>query len=239
MHVNLPFREPLGPRQKIENNMDSSDVASEKTSLASMESIYEEEKKGRGENISGDSLEIQDISVFESAAKRMKESRRGVLVIGGSANPKDALMSAKVAKVLGWAVLADVTSGLRVGINGGNADLNVVKCCDYLLCSAEAAERFSPDCIVQLGSRIVSKRLCKFLDDAAAADEVSFIVVDPSPRNFDPSHVVSHRIQCSVDVFANALLEAEILSAPDDKSTTQKHSLRVGKSFRMYFRDAF
>ena len=125
----------------------------------------------RGENISGDSLEIQDISVFESAAKRMKESRRGVLVIGGSANPKDALMSAKVAKVLGWAVLADVTSGLRVGINGGNADLNVVKCCDYLLCSAEAAERFSPDCIVQLGSRIVSKRLCKFLDDAAAADD--------------------------------------------------------------------
>ena len=47
VHVNLLFREPLGPRQKIENNMDSSDVASEKTSLASMESIDEEEKKVR------------------------------------------------------------------------------------------------------------------------------------------------------------------------------------------------
>ena len=229
VHVNLPFREPLGPRQKIENNMDSSDVASEKTSLASMESIDEEEKKVRGENISGDSLEIQDISVFESAAKRMKESRRGVLVIGGSANPKDALMSAKVAKVLGWAVLADVTSGLQVGINGGNADLNVVKCCDYLLCSAEAAERFSPDCIVQLGSRIVSKRLCKFLDDAAAADDVSFIVVDPSPRNFDPSHVVSHRIQCSRDVFANALLEAEILSASEEQKYYAKTFVACGE----------
>ena len=29
VHVNLPFREPLGPRLKIENIMDSSDVASE------------------------------------------------------------------------------------------------------------------------------------------------------------------------------------------------------------------
>ena len=159
----------------------------------------------------------------------MKESRRGVLVIGGSANPKDALMSAKVAKVLGWAVLADVTPGLRVGINGGNADLNVVKCCDYLLCSAEAAERFSPDCIVQLGSRIVSKRLCKFLDDAAAADDVSFIVVDPSPRNFDPSHVVSHRIQCSRDVFANALLEAEILSASEEQKYYAKTFVACGE----------
>ena len=54
----------------------------------------------------------------------------------------------------------------------------------------------------------MSKRLCKFVDDAAAADDVSFIVVDPSPRNFDPSHVVSHRIQCSRDVFANALLKS-------------------------------
>ena len=169
----------------------------------------------------------------------MKESRRGVLVIGGSANPKDALMSAKVAKVLGWAVLADVTSGLRVGINGGNADLNVVKCCDYLLCSAEAAERFSPDCIVQLGSRIVSKRLCKFLDDAAAADEVSFIVVDHSPRNFDQvmwCHIVSNVLGTSLQTLC---WKQRYYRLQMSKSTTQKHSLRVGKSFRMYFRDAF
>ena len=218
VHINLPFREPLGPRQKIENNVDNSDDASEEASLRTVEIIKEDEKKVRGENISGDSLEIQDFSIFESAARRMKESKRGVLIIGGSANPKDALMSAKVAKVLGWAVLADVTSGLRVGVNGSSADVNIVKCCDYLLCSAEAVERFSPDCIVQLGSRIVSKRLCKFVDDAAAADDVSFIVVDPSPRNFDPSHVVSHRIQCSRDVFANALLKSG-LSSPSDEQT--------------------
>jgi isochorismate synthase / 2-succinyl-5-enolpyruvyl-6-hydroxy-3-cyclohexene-1-carboxylate synthase / 2-succinyl-6-hydroxy-2,4-cyclohexadiene-1-carboxylate synthase / o-succinylbenzoate synthase len=229
VHVNLPFREPLGPRQKIENNVNNSDGASEKMSLATMESIKEEVKKVRGDTISDDSLEIQDFSVFESAANQMKESKRGVLIIGGSANPKDALMSAMAAKVLGWAVLADVTSGLRVGVNGSPTNLNVVKCYDYLLCSAEAVERFSPDCIVQLGSRIVSKRLCKFVDDAAAADNVSYIVVDPSPRNFDPSHVVSHRIQCSRDVFASAILKAELSSPSDEQKYYAKTFVACGE----------
>ena len=198
VHINLPFRDPLGPMQNVESNSNNASDISSKSTL--QEITLEDEKMNSS---SGDSLEIQDFSVFESAVERMKKSKKGVLVIGGSASSKDALMSAKCAKLLGWAVLADVTSGLRVGVD--SSDLNIVKCFDYLLCSSEAVERFSPDCIVQLGSRIVSKRLCKFIDDAAKENNASFIVVDPSPRNFDPSHVVTHRIQCSRDVFATEL----------------------------------
>lgn len=61
--------------------------------------------------------------------------------------------------------------------------------------------------LVQIGSRITSKRICQFLEECAP---FSYIMVDKHPLRHDPSHIVTHRIQTTIFDFVGCLLKATV-----------------------------
>lgn len=66
--------------------------------------------------------------------------------------------------------------------------------------------------LVQIGSRITSKRVCQILEECAP---FSYIMVDKHPLRHDPSHIVTHRIQTTIFDFVSCLLKATV---PHSKS---------------------
>ena len=93
---------------------------------------------------------------------------RGLLVVGELSNPDDVLAVTLLGKCLGWPIVADVLSGLRLHSNGNWAirevRSSIVSYIDHiLLLGQDYWPTVKPDVIVQVGSHLTSKRLCQFL----------------------------------------------------------------------------
>ncbi|MCZ7630446.1 MAG: 2-succinyl-5-enolpyruvyl-6-hydroxy-3-cyclohexene-1-carboxylic-acid synthase [Microthrixaceae bacterium] len=110
--------------------------------------------------------------------------RRGGLVAGARASRCDEERSAILdfAAALGWPVLADASSGLRVPSEV------VVDCFDAIL-RAGAFDQERPEVVIRLGGLLASKATNQWLSDVAGFN----IAVDRHGRCPDPAGVLSQR----------------------------------------------
>ena len=126
-----------------------------------------------GAFVDGDGPPAGD-GVFGELAALVRSARRGILVVAGGGDATDALAAAAIAETLGWAVVADAASGVRVRgrAAAGRATASsstassstassswspasagcphVVDCADLMLVSPEVREFFRPDVVVQI-----------------------------------------------------------------------------------------
>ncbi len=132
--------------------------------------------------------------VAELAARRP----RGLLVAGRLADAEARAAVAGLADVLGWPLLPDVTSGLRLDSRPGTA----VPYHDVLLGSSEFMRRHPIEAVIHLGGRWTSRRLPDHLEAAPPKD---YVVVDEHPDRQDPIHRATRRFQLPVAEFCRAL----------------------------------
>jgi 2-succinyl-5-enolpyruvyl-6-hydroxy-3-cyclohexene-1-carboxylate synthase len=119
----------------------------------------------------------------------VRSTRRGLVVAGPTGTPDGGPEILRLAKALGWPVLADVQSPLRFGANAGDWTIPG----DAVLLSTRFASRHRPDTILRIGGRPVSKRIARFIAESGAAHHV---VVQDHPLREDPDHGVTLRIEC-------------------------------------------
>ena len=99
-------------------------------------------------------VEIQDL------VKLMQATTNGVLVVGQLKSPLEINAVIKLAERLNWAVFADIQSGLRL-----HQDFpNLIHYFDRLLLTNGVSKLEQLDPIVQIGSRIVSPQLLKWIE---------------------------------------------------------------------------
>ncbi len=122
-------------------------------------------------------------------------AQRGVIVAGAARNQRESEAMLACAKRLGWPVLPDIRSGLRLGAGRGG----LIRMADHVLLSDAVAKAMAPDVILHLGGRITSKRIMRFAADGKA----TIVHVSPSPVRLDPDHRVSAHIVA--DITADAL----------------------------------
>ena len=205
VHLNCAFREPLGP-QRV-----AWDSAKALKGLERWEQSSAPFTVGASSSLSLLSGTDDDDDAWRSALSRITSAKRGLLVIGGGASAADAMAATSIARTLGWAVAADATSGARVG--AANVDtVRIVPMIDYVLVEPTTHDALRPDVILQLGSRLTSKRLCQFLEASAINCGAEWVVVEPSARRLDPAHCVSVRVESSM-AHAAAVLEHALLSS--------------------------
>lgn len=115
---------------------------------------------------------------------RLQAARRGLLVVGELMDPRDAADAVALGAALGWPVVTDVLSGLRVGLQQAPTDawpacgtsssqqehssssrgVCLVHHMDLLLLGEVSWwGALQPDVVVQLGRHLTSKRLAQFL----------------------------------------------------------------------------
>ncbi|XP_025816542.1 protein PHYLLO, chloroplastic isoform X5 [Panicum hallii] len=137
----------------------------------------------------------------------IEKAEQGLLLVGALHTDDDMWAVALLAKHLSWPIATDILSGLRLRkvVNLFplfDKSILFIDHIDQILLSDSAKNWISPDVIVQIGSRITSKRVGMFLETCSPS---SYILIDRHPCRHDPSHVVTHRIQASVVEFAASL----------------------------------
>ena len=113
-------------------------------------------------------------------------SRRGIVVAGEGIADLDEV--SEWLNRLGWPIIADPRSGLRI-LEDRIADAPVVSTADPILRSSVMQERLRPDVVVRIGEPPVSKVVNAWL----ATSRVAYVALSRRPVVTDPDRVVTHR----------------------------------------------
>ena len=214
VHLNLPFREPLG------GEADGTDVAGylggvEDRAVAGPRLM----KPDRVDADSNWDWVLAPGGAFTSDDARAPDERyppphaeRGVIVVGDlrSEDTKPLVWGGglrEVATHLGWPILPDVRAPAffrRSDRFALSADAPVVPNVDLVLTSPAFCERQRPDYVLHLGGRVVSKRLSRFLSDSQPA---RYVQVSMDPRRQDPNGIVTDVVRLPVPRHVKSLVQ--------------------------------
>jgi len=139
-------------------------------------------------------LTLSSLAV-EHWAKKLMHSEKGVIVVGSLATSRSLKSIFTLAEHLDWPILPDILSGIR----SEGMHPNVISHYEMVLKSAPPAP---PDSILHFGDRLVSKPLLKWMESSAPS--LNVLVAD-HPHRHDPTHSLTHRIQCDPTLFCEQL----------------------------------
>mgnify|MGYP001968777946 CR=1 FL=1 len=254
VHVNCQFRDPLGPSavewdaRRDFRGLDGWERGSAPFTAGAPHASSSSSSSSSSLSSSSSSSSFADLSEL---AALIRSARKGLLVVAGGGDASSALAAAELARTLGWAVVADAASGLRV--KGGafsslHSSLNstlrsshdlewsaasaecpgLVNTLDLMLVSDEIREYVAPDVILQLNPRVTSKRVQQMLEFAAMERGAAWACVAASERRADPGHCVSLHVACDVPRVAEGL--ARLLDDVDSDSADGRYGGRYGAS---------
>jgi 2-succinyl-5-enolpyruvyl-6-hydroxy-3-cyclohexene-1-carboxylate synthase len=168
VHVNLPYREPLVPAgNRIEVADDSVDGAASGT------------RPGEGPPPNDN-----DIGEFVGEVARVEH---GFLYLGGLRCPSRSLL--ELGERLGWPVIAEPTSGLRVP--------GTLSAGQFLLANGGFTREHTPDLVVQFGAAPTSRAALAFVGGAPR-----LVIVDPDDIVADPNRRAERRVVAAAEQLA-------------------------------------
>ncbi len=153
---------------------------------------------------------------------------RGLIVAGRLASREQGEAVVELAEALGWPLLPDIGSQIRLGPSSPN----VIAHYDALLASEDFAGAHAPETVLHVGGRALSKRLEKFL---AAGRPDPYVVVRENPFRLDPSHRVTHSVEADVVDFCASLGNALARKPPENGwlSAWREASDGVGRALNL------
>ncbi|MBA2533699.1 MAG: 2-succinyl-5-enolpyruvyl-6-hydroxy-3-cyclohexene-1-carboxylic-acid synthase [Rubrobacter sp.] len=193
VHLNLMFREPFLPEEE-----DALPGPSPWTMSDAPYTRYAATKPAV------DEAEIQDLW------KTLRPVKRGLVVAGRMASRKQGEAVLRLADALGWPLLPDVGSQVRLGADSNGLAAHY----DALLASGAFADTHTPEAVIHVGGRALSKRLEQFLGRSRPDP---YVVARENPFRLDPAHRVTQSIEVDVVDFCASLARAatEAPSAAD------------------------
>jgi len=187
VHINCMFREPLAPIPQGE------DYTGYLAGLAHW----------RQTHAPFTDYPVPDTICADPPLKALAETlgrvQRGLVVIGSLGDPQQLPSIRKLVGKLGWPVLPDISSGLRLG----NADSPMIPHADAILAAKEFPDRNRAAAVLHLGGRLLSKRLLDYLQGCGPRP---YIAVEDHPARSDPLHAVSLRVDGHVGRFCDSLV---------------------------------
>ena len=186
VHLNLMFREPLIPGPKE----DAAPAAGPERWREAREPYtrYARTKP------------TVDEAEVEALWERLRPVERGLVVAGRLTTRGRGEAVERLAGALGWPLLPDVGSQVRLGGSRANAAFY-----DVLLADGAFAEAHAPEAVLHFGSRALSKRLEGFI---ARHRPDPYVVVREHPFRLDPGHLVTHSVESGIEDFCDALGKA-------------------------------
>ncbi|KAI4357933.1 hypothetical protein L6164_001848 [Bauhinia variegata] len=203
VHINCPFREPLenSPSVWTSNCLKGLDYwftnAEPFTKYINMQLSH------ASNNATGQMSEVLNL---------IPKAKNGLLLIGAIHAEDEMWAAFLLAKHLRWPVVADILSGLRLrkiltSFTDIEDDFIFIDHLDHALLSDSVKCWLEIDVVIQLGSRVTSKRICQMLEECVP---FSYVMVDKHPHRHDPSHILTHRIQSSITNFVGCLLKVKV-----------------------------
>ena len=126
--------------------------------------------------------ESVDLRALESI---IKNTARGVCIVGALESPEDATAAKTFVKKLDWITFADSLSQLRQ-----ESDIESLMTYGDMSLLAPLSEDLQPDTILHIGGRLVSKRISALL---APSQNTKIVSVGASTGHFDPNYGIQAR----------------------------------------------
>ena len=198
VHLNLMFREPFLSDPEDEG------VLSGPPSWVQSDSPYT--------RYAATKPAVEDMEIH-NLWETLRPVRRGLVVAGRLASRKQGEEVQRLAETLGWPLLPDIGSQVRLGAEGLAAHY------DALLAGNSFAQAHAPEAVVHVGGRALSKRLEQFL---ARSRPDPYVVARENPFRLDPAHRVTHSVEANVVDFCAALVRVAAEDPPAiDSSWTE------------------
>ncbi|KAK9162430.1 hypothetical protein Syun_003332 [Stephania yunnanensis] len=202
VHINCPFREPL----------EDSPIEWKLSCLKGLDLWFASSKPYTKYIRIQQSLAYDRIhGQINDVVELIRSAKKGILLIGSLHSEDEIWAAFLLVKHLSWPTATDILSGLRLRRAFGSLHEIANKYVfldhlDHVLLSNSAKEVIKADVIVQIGSRMTSKRISQMLVECIPH---SYIMVDKHPHRHDPSHIITHRVQSTITEFVGALMNVE------------------------------
>jgi len=191
VHLNCAFREPLAPVVAPWN----------RHVLAGLDLWWSSASGSPLTTYPTQPLVDPQSVAFTPLLQMLAGARRGIIVAGHLPDGEDAFAVSHLAQTLGWPLICDVTSGLRVG---ATPNASLLPHFDLALMERDAWHALAPDVVLQFGGRLTSKRLQAFLEHCALERGAAWAFVARHPWRQDPGHAVRLRLQAAPSAVAAA-----------------------------------
>ena len=183
VHLNLMFREPLIPGPDEDPNPPP--IPERWRDSGEPYTRYAATKPAVDEG------EVRDLW------ERLRPVGRGLVVAGRLASRGQGEAVERLARRLGWPLLPDVGSQVRLGAGPGSVPFY-----DVLLADERFAGSYAPEAVLHFGGRALSKRLDGFVGRHRPDP---YVVVRENPFRLDPAHIVTHSVESGIGDFCAAL----------------------------------
>ncbi len=196
VHINCMFREPLAPDR---TGFDAQNYIKPIAGWETGKHPYTTYTTGETRT---------DVSGDKELLSIIRETKRGLLVVGklGSTEEQQAVL--RLAEKLNWPVFPDIVSGLRT-----REHPNIIHYYDQVLLTDILQGESAIDTVLHLGGRITSKRWYQYIEKQRPKN---YIMVLAHSLRSDPLHTVTLRVKSKVKDFAESLLPAARPVSQDD-----------------------
>ena len=194
VHINVPLFEPLVP--ELSRNHFEAGRSSFKVFKPNYSSVFGFDDRNNLTHINN----VIDVAHNNDSTKEINdllERYERILILAG---PQIDVDEADMIRSFGEALQAPILADPLSNVRGCGTSKVVISTYDALLARQSLWYELKPDCVIQFGQIVVSKRVQQMI---ASWTDLEYIEVNPTMDSMNPTGKTTMHMQASIDVFTN------------------------------------
>ena len=194
VHINVPLFEPLVP--ELSRNHFEAGRSSFKVVKPNYSSVFGCDNRNNLTHVNN-AIDIAHGNDGTNEINDLLERYERILILAG---PQIDVDEADMIRSFGEALQAPIFADPLSNVRGCDTSKVVISTYDALLAGQALWNELKPDCVIQFGQIVVSKRVQQML---ASWTDVEYIEVNPTMDSMNPTGKTTMHVQASIDVFTN------------------------------------
>lgn len=194
VHINVPLFEPLVP--ELSRNHFEAGRSSFKVFKPNYSSVFGFDDRNNLTHINN----VIDVAHNNDSTKEINdllERYERILILAG---PQIDVDEADMIRSFGEALQAPILADPLSNVRGCGTSKVVISTYDALLAGKALWHELKPDCVIQFGQIVVSKRVQQMI---ASWTDVEYIEVNSTMDSMNPTGKTTMHVQASIDVFTH------------------------------------
>ena len=194
VHINVPLFEPLVP--ELSRNHFEAGRSSFKVVKPNYSSVFGCDNRNNLTHINN-AIDIAHGNDGTNEINDLLKRYERILILAG---PQIDIDEAETIRSFGEALQAPILADPLSNVRGCSTSKVVISTYDALLAGQALWHELKPDCVIQFGQIVVSKRVQQMI---ASWTDVEYIEVNPTMDSMNPTGKTTMHMQASIDVFTN------------------------------------
>ena len=194
VHINVPLFEPLVP--ELSRNHFEAGRSSFKVVKPNYSSVFGFDNRNNLTHINN-AIDIAHGNDGTKEINDLLERYERILILAG---PQIDIDEADMIRSFGESLQAPILADPLSNVRGCDTSNVVISTYDALLAGKALWHELKPDCVIQFGQIVVSKRVQQMI---ASWTDVEYIEVNPTMDSMNPTGKTTMHMQASIDVFTH------------------------------------